>query len=304
MSMRASKLRKVIIWRKPSSSSSSVKRPAQGPTASPSRLSTRIIEKARSRIDSGSTSISGRGTEPALGILTLEKSGLPPGRTAGSGTCKLRGAWSFIRLGLPFGFPARDNLATRNPTPKPYAREISLVRMRASRSARHGLARQAKHARQQFEMSPDEDRHARIPKDQGPRRRDRRARQAELMDHDHADDRVHDRADDEEHGGAALMPGHVHHMQLRAEARGEHLPDEQDAQRRDAGLVARTEPREERVGKDGENERDRGRAAQGPQGRCGDEHLEHRLVLAREQMRDGRCEEGVDRGARQGREKG
>src|SRR5580704_13437448 len=298
MSMRASKLRKVIIWRKPSSSSSSVKRPAQGPTASPSRLSTRMIEKARSRIDSGSTSISGRGTEPALGMLTLEKSGLPPGRTAGSGTCKLKGAWSFIRLGLPFGFPARENLATRNPTPKPYARETSLVR--ESGSARHGLARQAEHARHQFEVPPDEDRHARVPKDQRQRRRDRRPRQPELMDHDHADERVHGRAGGEEHRRAALMPGHRHHMQLRAEARGEHLPDEQNAQGWHACLVAMAEPAQERIGEKRENKRDSRRAAQGPQGRCGDEHLKHRLVLAREQMRDGRREKGVDRGARQG----
>ena len=42
----------------------------------------------------GSTSISGRGTEPASAIGTLEKSGLPPGRTAGSGTCRLR-RWDF-----------------------------------------------------------------------------------------------------------------------------------------------------------------------------------------------------------------
>ena len=52
----------------------------------PLRFSTRMIEKARSRIVRGSTSISGRGTEPAFGTVTLEKSGVPPGRTSGSGT--------------------------------------------------------------------------------------------------------------------------------------------------------------------------------------------------------------------------
>ena len=84
--MRASKARSVIMWRRPSSSSASVSVPAQGPTASPSRFSTRMIEKARSRISRGSTSTGGRGTEPAFGIGTLEKSGWSPGRTSGSGT--------------------------------------------------------------------------------------------------------------------------------------------------------------------------------------------------------------------------
>ena len=44
--LRMSKAPKVIMWRKPSSNSSSLKRPAQGPTASPSRLRTRMIESA------------------------------------------------------------------------------------------------------------------------------------------------------------------------------------------------------------------------------------------------------------------
>jgi hypothetical protein len=34
-----------------------------------------MIENASSRISRGSTSIGGRGTDPAFGIVTLEKSG-------------------------------------------------------------------------------------------------------------------------------------------------------------------------------------------------------------------------------------
>src|SRR5262245_6474053 len=59
-----------------------------------------MIEKARSRISRGSTSTAGRGTEPASGIGTLEKSGLPPGRTAGSGTYRLKRWSSAIVLAL------------------------------------------------------------------------------------------------------------------------------------------------------------------------------------------------------------
>lgn len=54
--------------------------PAQGPTASPSRFKTRMMLKARSRIASGFSSISGLRTLPARGILTWEKSGASPGR--------------------------------------------------------------------------------------------------------------------------------------------------------------------------------------------------------------------------------
>ena len=60
--------------------------PAQGPTASPSRFSTRMIEKAMSRMSPGSASTGGRGTVPAFGMATVEKSGWSPGRTSGSGT--------------------------------------------------------------------------------------------------------------------------------------------------------------------------------------------------------------------------
>src|SRR5579872_438472 len=45
---------------------------------------------------SGSASTSGRATAPARAIRTLEKSGVPPGRTAGSGTCSLRGPYRVI----------------------------------------------------------------------------------------------------------------------------------------------------------------------------------------------------------------
>ena len=37
-------------------------------------------------------------TEPARGICTLEKSGVPPGRTAGSGTCSCSGPYPVICL--------------------------------------------------------------------------------------------------------------------------------------------------------------------------------------------------------------
>ena len=71
--MRASKIRSVIMWRMPSSSSAVVNVPAHGPTASPCRFSTRMIEKASSRMSRGSTSTGGRGTDPALGIVYLRK---------------------------------------------------------------------------------------------------------------------------------------------------------------------------------------------------------------------------------------
>src|SRR5690606_15853898 len=61
----------------------------------------RMMEKARSLISLGSTSIGGRGTEPAFGMGTLEKSGVPPGRTSGSGTWKRRA--SAITILLPRG---------------------------------------------------------------------------------------------------------------------------------------------------------------------------------------------------------
>src|SRR5579863_7918975 len=40
----------------------------------------------------GLASIGGRGTSPALATPTWLKSGLPPGRTVGSGTCRVRRA--------------------------------------------------------------------------------------------------------------------------------------------------------------------------------------------------------------------
>src|SRR5215468_6313646 len=95
--MRASKVRNVIMWRRPASSSWSLSRPDHGPTASLSRLSTRMILKARSRMSSGAQSTGGRRTSPAGVIGTSLKSGVPPGRTAGSGTWKERGPKSGMR---------------------------------------------------------------------------------------------------------------------------------------------------------------------------------------------------------------
>src|SRR5262249_18703101 len=95
--MRASKVRNVIMWRRPARSSSSLSRPDHGPTASLSRLSTRMILKARSRMSSGAQSTGGRRTSPAELIGTSLKSGVPPGRTAGSGTWKESGPKSGMR---------------------------------------------------------------------------------------------------------------------------------------------------------------------------------------------------------------
>src|SRR5262245_31816933 len=56
-----------------------------------------MILKARSRMSSGAQSTGGRRTSPAELIGTSLKSGVPPGRTAGSGTWKERGPKSGMR---------------------------------------------------------------------------------------------------------------------------------------------------------------------------------------------------------------
>src|SRR5262249_33583908 len=78
-----------------------------------------MIENARSRISFGSTSISGRGTEPARGMGTLEKSGFPPGRTAGSGTWRLSGALPVMSYPLLSALSLKWNPA-RDRAPRSY----------------------------------------------------------------------------------------------------------------------------------------------------------------------------------------
>src|SRR5690606_27544948 len=106
------------MWRSPSFNSSSVSVPAHGPTASPSRLRTRMMLKARSRIASGFSSISGLRTLPARGILTWEKSGTSPGRHSGSGTCKDSTTSSLMRgtleTGLATGLANLQNVEREN----------------------------------------------------------------------------------------------------------------------------------------------------------------------------------------------
>ena len=78
---------------------------------------------------SGSASTAGRATEPARGIRTLEKSGVPPGRTAGSGTCSFSGPYPVIWLPS-----SHSSCLVRSPgrATRPRARRDSLSGMKAT----------------------------------------------------------------------------------------------------------------------------------------------------------------------------
>ena len=88
--MRASKARVSIMSRRPLRNS--LGRERARPVAD--RVAV-VVEHADHRVGevadfAGLTSIGGFGTSPASGTLTWLKSGLPPGRTLGSGTCSER----------------------------------------------------------------------------------------------------------------------------------------------------------------------------------------------------------------------
>ena len=86
---------------------------------------------------SGSASTAGRATEPARGIRTLEKSGVPPGRTAGSGTCSFSGPElghpvALFSLVLSVRGPGRVHSRPALSAPRPHRRS-AMCRDRALR---------------------------------------------------------------------------------------------------------------------------------------------------------------------------